>query len=434
MREAFLHYIWKNKIFDQENIFIEGEQKIEILFPGFHNENAGPDFLEAKLRIGDILWVGNVEIHIKSSDWYAHGHEQNPAYDNMILHVVYNDDMPVYNKNNQQIPTLNISKLIDREVLKKYNCLIKNKAILKCQNHIHQIDPFLIFQYKYKLYIERLENKNKSFLNMLKLSGNDWEQVLYSQLLKYFGGSVNKGAFEDLALLLPFEIFRKYRDNILSLEALLLGVGGLLMEERKNCSYYQQLKKEFVFLQHKHNLQSLRQGSIRFHRMRPQGFPTIRLAQFAKLYYAYLSIFDAFMNLNSPEEAYEHLEVTASGFWDTHYNFEKTTKSLPKKISKSFIDRLLINVIIPLKFAYQKNDANFTPEHLISFIESIAPEKNRIIDTFTKIGVASFTALDTQAMIELYEKYCSKEKCLECEIGHFLLNLNNIQDDSNREA
>ena len=421
MRESFLHYVWKNQILDQDRLFINRDIKVEVVFPGYHNQNAGPDFLEAKIRIGDILWVGNVEIHLKSSDWYAHGHEEDEAYDNVILHVVHEDDIPVFDAQNKMLPTLNISRLIKKNVLKRYNGLIKNKSILKCQNKVKEIDPFLIFQYKYKLYFERLENKNDYFKKLLRKHKNDWEQVLYSQLLKYFGGSVNKDVFEDISHFLPFEIFRKYLHNVEQLEALLLGVGGLLPDKKINTPYFEKLKKEFDFLAHKHGLKKLKPGSLRFHRMRPPGFPTIRLAQFAMLYHKAGNFFDKFINLETPHEAYELMGVTASSFWDTHYHFEKSTKALKKKISQSFIDRLLINVLIPLKFAYLKNESNFEPEELVEFIEAIKPEKNRIVDIFTKIGINKYNALDTQAMVELYNGYCTKERCLECDIGHFLL-------------
>ncbi len=420
MREAFLHYIWKNKIYDQESLRTQKGEKISVLFPGYQNRDAGPDFLEAKLRIGDILWVGNVEIHLKSSDWYVHGHERDPAYDNIILHIVYEDDLPVLDERNQQVATLNLSKLIPKEVLKKYNGLIKNKSILKCQNKIDEIDPYLIFQYKYKLFFERLENKNKVFISQLKQSKSDWERVLYSQLLKYFGGTVNKEAFQDLGSFLPYEIFRKHTGNLKQTEALLMGTGGMLNEE-KNCSYYKELQEEYLFLKHKYNLKSLKEGSIRFHRLRPTGFPSIRLAQLAMLYHKYIHLFDFFMELNHPQEAYEQLQISASVFWDTHYTFDKTTKKLKKRMGKSFIDRILINVLIPLKFAYLKQRGNLDTDALIHFVEEIPPEKNRIVDIFNKIGVKSRTALDTQAMIELYQKYCTKERCLDCEIGHYLL-------------
>jgi len=317
--------------------------------------------------------------------------------------------------------------------LKKYNGLIKNKSILKCQNNIDEIDPFVIFQYKYRLYFERLENKNIALSKDLKLSKNNWEQVLYAQLLKYFGGDVNKSSFEDLGRFLAFEVFRKYLGNITRLEALLLGVGGLLEEERNNCVYYRKLKEEFDYLKHKHNLKTLKPRNIRFHRMRPYGFPTIRLAQFASLYNQNHQLFDSFMEFKRPNEAYKKMQVSTSAFWDNHYNFDKLTKSVKKKLSKSFIDRMLINVLIPLKFAYLKNEPDFEPEELINFIESLPPEKNRIIDLFTKIGIKTNSALDTQAMIELYNKYCEKERCLECDIGHFLLKLtkNNKPDEPN---
>jgi hypothetical protein len=421
MKEAFLHYIWKNKVFDHDHLFLEDGKKVEVIFPGYHNADSGPDFLEAKIRIDDILWVGNIEIHLKSSDWYVHGHEQDPAYDNIILHVVYDHDMPVYSGKNTLVPTVVIAKLIEKKVLKKYNSLIKNKSILKCQNRIGEIEPFLIFQYKYKLYFERLEEKNSIFNRLLRESKNNWEQVLYEQLLKYFGGTVNKEAFGDLSKYLPFEIFKKYIDNIQQLEALLMGVSGLLTADNKNCTYYHRLKNEFDFLSHKHNLKVLKEGSVRFHRMRPRGFPTLRLAQFAMLYHSYNNLFDTFMQLNTPQEAYEIFEVSASEFWDTHYNFEKTTKAIKKKMSKSFIDRMLINVLIPLKFAFFKNNSDFDSDSLIHFIEAIKPEKNRIVDLFTKIGIKTHSALDTQAMVQLYNKYCTQEKCLDCEIGHYLL-------------
>ncbi len=420
MREAFLQYVWKNKIFDGEHLETQDGKKIDVLFPGYHNQDAGPDFLEAKLRIGDILWVGNVEVHLKSSDWYAHGHEKDPAYDNIILHIVYEDDMPVLDEYNNQVPTLNLSKLIPKEALKKYNGLIKNKSILKCQNNIDEIDSYLIFQYKYKLFFERLENKNKVFTTQLNKTKSDWEQVLYKQLLRYFGGTVNKEAFQDLALFLPYEVFRKHTGNIKQSEALLMGTGGMLNEE-KNCGYYNELKDEYLFLKYKYNLKSLKEGSIRFHRLRPKGFPGIRLAQLAMLYYKYNHLFDFFMELNHPQDAYKLLQVSASGFWDTHYTFDKSTKKLKKRMGKSFIDRILINVLIPLKFAYLKQRGNLDTDALIHFIEEIPSEKNRIIDIFNKIGVKSRTALDTQAMIELYQKYCTKERCLDCEIGHYLL-------------
>ncbi len=428
MKEDFLHYIWQNKLFLDKELFSVSKQKIEIISVGMTNTNSGPDFLDAKIKIEDIIWGGNVEIHKKSSDWYVHGHEKDPAYDNVILHVVFDDDIPVYNSNNQQIPTLNISKYVDKKLLKKFNKLIKNKSILRCQNQITKVEPYIIIHYKYKLFFERLEHKNKIVDNLLYKSSNNWEQVLYETLLKYFGGTVNKEAFRQLAGYLPYEIFKKYRNNPFQLEALLFGIGGMLFDDKAGNEYYNKLRNEYEFLSKKHGLFSLKSGVIRFHRLRPQGFPTLRLAQFAMLYHNVEFLFDYLMKLECPNDAYELLEVTAGEFWDTHYNFDKTTKKRKKTFGRSFIDRILINVVVPLKFSYQKYKGEYNPDEIINFIEQIKPEKNRIVDIFHKVKLHSKNALDTQAIIQLSENYCKKDKCLACDIGHEILK-NDIKDE-----
>ncbi len=421
MKEDFLHYVWKNKFFATGELLTTSKQKMEVIDVGTLNTNAGPDFLNAKIKIDDITWAGNVEIHKKSSDWYAHGHEKDSAYDNVILHVVFEDDIPVYNSNNQQINTFDLSKNIDLDLLKNFNQLIKSKSILRCQNKLKDIDPYIIIHFKYKLFFERLEQKSKIIDNLLYRSNNDWEQVLYETLLKYFGGTVNKEAFRQLANYLPFSTFKKYRDNPFRLEALLFGVGGLLYEEKPNNDYYEKMQKEFEFLFKKHDLYGLKQGVIRFHRLRPQGFPSIRLAQFAMLYHNVDFLFDKLMKLKNPNDAYDLLEVTAGQYWDTHYNFDKTTKTRKKTLGKSFIDRILINVVVPLKFAYLKHKDNYDPDAIIDFIEQIKPEKNRIVDVFHKVKLHSKNALDTQAIIQLNEHYCSKDRCLACDIGHNII-------------
>ena len=424
MKEEFLHYIWQNKFFVDTNLHTASKQKLEIISVGVGNSNSGPDFLDAKIKIDEIVWVGNVEIHRKSSDWYAHGHEKDPAYDNVILHVVLEDDLPIYNSNNQQIPTLNISKYIDKSLLRNFNKLIKNKSILRCQNQITKVDTYVILHFKYKLFFERLEQKNTIVEELLFRTNNDWEQVLYETLLKYFGGTVNKEAFRQLSNYLPYDIFKKYSKNHFQLEALLFGIGGLLSEEKTGNVYYNKLKKEFEFLKNKHVLFSLNPGVIRFHRLRPQGFPSLRLAQFAMLYHNVDFLFDKLMNLCCPEDAYGLLEVTAGEFWDTHYNFDKVTKKRKKIFSKDFIDRILINVVVPLKFSYKKNKGIYNPDEIINFIEKIKPEKNRIVDIFHKLKLHSKNALDTQAIIQLNENYCRKERCLSCDIAHAILKKN----------
>jgi len=420
MKEDFLHYVWKNGLFQQENLKTTEGEPIKIINKGIPNFDAGPDFVNAQILIGDILWGGNVEIHKSSSDWYAHHHEKNPAYDNVILHVVYEDNMPVYNRNNSQIPTLVLSKHIPKKLLKDYNKLIKNKAILRCQNHIKDVDKFTIVQFKYRLFIERLEHKYQIVKNLLLQTENDWDQVLYETLLKYFGGVVNKDAFELLAGFLPFRVFRKYTDNPFQLEALLFGVSGFL-KEPKTDKYYQALQNEFTYLKEKHNLAIMPAHMIKFHRLRPLNFPTIRLAQFAQVCSKTENLFEKLMQIKKPEDAYAILEMEAGEYWDTHYNFDKTTKTRKKRLGKNFIDILLINVIVPLKFAYQKYKGNYNETEIIDLIESVKPEKNKIVNIFTKIDLIAKNALDTQAIIQLNENYCQKNACLRCDVGHFII-------------
>jgi hypothetical protein len=420
MKEDFLHYVWENGFFEQDSLQTTNQESIKIVSRGFHNSNAGPDFLNARIMIGDILWAGNVEIHKKSSDWYAHNHEKDKAYGNVILHIVYEDNMPVYNSNNQQIATLVLSKYIYHNLVKNYSKLIKNKAIIRCQNELHLFDRFTIIHYKYKLFFERLQYKYHIVKSLLNRTDNNWDQVLYETLLKYFGGSVNKDAFDLLAQFIPYKVFSKYRNNITQLEALLFGVSGFLKEE-KNDYYYQKLQREFQFLQQKHELEILPDRVIKFNRLRPLNFPTIRLAQFAQLYHKNDFLFDKLISVEKADDILQFLEITAGEYWDTHYNFDKVTKKRKKTFGSSFIDIILINVIVPIKFAYQKQFDIYDEDEIVALMESIKPEKNRIISTFQKINIIAKNALDSQAIIHLNDNYCTKKRCLDCDIAHFIL-------------
>jgi len=420
MKEDFLHYVWENGFFEQNNLQTTNQESIKIVSRGFRNSNAGPDFLNAKIMIGDILWAGNVEIHKRSSDWYAHNHEKDVAYDNVILHIVYDDNMPIYNSNSIQIPTLVLSKFVFKNLVRNYSKLIKNKAIIRCQNDLHVVDRFTIIHYKYKLFFERLHYKYSIVKSLLNRTDNNWDQVLYETLLKYFGGAVNKDAFDLLAQFLPYKVFTKYRNSIIQLEALLFGVSGFLKEEKSD-SYYQKLQQEFIFLQQKHQLEVLPDKVIKFNRLRPLNFPTIRLAQFAQLYHQNNFLFDKLISIEKAEEVSKYLEITAGTYWDTHYNFDKVTKKRKKTFGSSFVDIILINVIVPIKFAYQKQFDIYDEDEIVALMESIKPEKNRVIATFQKVNVLAKNALDTQAILHLNENYCTKKKCLSCDIAHFIL-------------
>ncbi len=420
MKEEFLHYIWKNGFFKHDALTTTRQERVKVISKGIYNPDAGPDFLDAKIMIDDILWVGNIEIHKNASDWYAHGHEKDPAYDNVILHIVFEDNMPVYNSNNVPIPTLELSKFVSKKLLREYNKLIKSKSILRCQNELKYVDKYTIIHYKYKLFFERLEHKFDIVKNLLQRTRNNWDQVLYETLLKYFGGIVNKDAFELLAKFLPYDVFIKYKNDPFQLEALLFGVSGFL-KETKNDPYYRSLQNEFDFLREKHQLEILPDKMIKFHRLRPLNFPTIRLAQFARLFHQNDFLFEKLVKINRPEEAYRFFQISTGSYWENHYNFDKITKPRKKTVGQSFIDVILINVIVPLKFAYQKYKGIYDEEEIIQLIESIKPEKNRIITTFAKVNLVARNALDTQAIIQLNEHYCQKNRCLQCDIAHFIL-------------
>ena len=420
MKENFLHYIWQNGFFNQQNLKSNQGNSLSIKRTGLLNTDAGPDFTNAQIMIDDILWAGHVEIHKRSSDWYVHGHEKDPAYDNVILHVVYEDNMPVYNSSNTQIPTLELSKYIDKKILKTYNKLIKNKALLPCQNDLGKVDKLLLINFKYRLFTERLEDKYLIIKKLLIETQNDWHQIFYETLLKYIGGSVNKEAFELMGRLLPYRIFIKYKDNLLKLEALLFGVAGLLNDEKTD-AYYRLLQNEYRFLKNKHSLNELPSGAVKFHRLRPSNFPTIRLAQFARMYYQTDHLYEKLLSITDKEQAYDVLSASASGYWDTHYNFDKQTKHKKKITGKDFMNLMLINVIIPLKFAYQKHVGIYNSQELIDLIESIPPEKNKIVSIFNKINLPARNALDSQAILQLNKEYCLQTKCLSCDVGHFIL-------------
>jgi len=420
MKEDFLHYIWQNGFFDHLKLQTTSNEPLKIIRSGFHNPDAGPDFLQAQIKIGHVLWAGHVEIHKNASDWYAHGHEKDPAYDNVILHIVYDDDMPVYDIQNRQIPTLDISRYILKDIIKNYNKLIKNKTFIRCQNELAQVDAYVLFHYKYRLFLERLYNKNEQIKKQLLESQNNWKQIFYQTLLTYMGGPVNKESFALIGQLLPFGIFAKYQDRLLSLEALLFGVAGLLHESKYD-HYYQRLQQEFLFLKNKHNLETLPAGAVKFHRLRPPNFPTLRLAQVARLFYQTDHLFEKLMQIEAVGEAYTLLHSTASTYWDTHYNFDKITKARKKAIGTSFIDILLINVVIPLKFAYQKYKGKINHDNILSLMEKIPPEKNKIINSFQRLKFPVNNALDTQAVIQLYQHYCHPFNCLSCDIGHKII-------------
>ena len=421
MKEDFLHYVWKHQLFSVKKLITEDRQVLQVLTSGYHNQNAGPDFFNSKLVLDNITWAGNVEIHVKSSDWYLHQHEKDENYQSIILHVVWEDDVSVFNAVNQQIPTLVLKGIVPNKILENYYRLsLKDTQWIPCQNTIKHVDGFVMSNWKTRLYLEKLEDKSILINELLLRTNNDYEAVLFSLLMKNFGLKTNGDVFLKLASSIDFSIIRKVRHNSLKLNALLFGQAGFLKENIED-SYYQELKNEYGFLKHKHQLESLNCNDFQFFKMRPSNFPTVRIAQIVQLYHLNVSLFSKLMQITNIEDFYTLFSVELIGFWETHYTFQKVSPNRAKRISKSFVDLLLINSIFPLKFHYYKEINKEFDEEFWQVLHKIKPEKNSVISKFDSIGVESKSAFDTQALLLLKKKYCANKRCLHCAIGNDLM-------------
>ena len=421
MKEDFLHYVWQYKLFTSKKLFTTKNEEIVVLNSGLYNKNSGPDFLNSQLKINNQTWVGNVEIHINSSDWYLHKHEEDKNYDAVILHVVWNNDSTVFMKNNQPIPTLELKDIVDKNLLNSYQDLFsKQKRWIPCEDSISEIDTFELNNWLERLYFERLEQKSVLIKNLLQKSNNDFEAVLFQLLAKNFGLKTNGEVFLNLATSLDFTIVRKEHFNRQKLAALLFGQAGFLEEESEEI-YQQDLKKEYDYLKHKYNLKPIENRQFQFFRMRPNNFPTIRIAQLVSLFNKHQNLFSELIQLEKLEDFYNLFSVEVSDFWKTHYTFETESKKSSKKLTKSFIDLLLINTIIPLKFNYLKSRGEVNEETVLNLIQQIKPEKNTVISKFSDLKIKAKNAFESQALLQLKNNYCNPKKCLDCAIGNSLL-------------
>lgn len=423
MKEDFLHYIWKFKKFDfWRAVTVEGVQ-VTLIDAGSANINSGPDFFNSRVKLGDQVWAGNVEIHIKSSDWYAHGHQTDPAYDNVILHVVWEDDIAVYRQDNTAIPTLELKKLVSDKTLQSYRDLLlaPNRKWINCETDFSEFEDFELRNWMERLYLERLEAKSTLIIDLLQKSGNNWEAVLFKMLAKNFGLKVNGASFLSLAESVPFSVLQKCRTSILKMEALLLGQAGILDSTSENI-YFNELKKEYKYLKRKFLLSNSGVERPKFFRLRPDNFPTIRLSQLANLYFQIPHIFSTFINFQSAKEVQDVMRIETSDFWKEHYTFEKSHSSRSKKLSAAFVDLLIINTIVPIQFCYSRFTGKEEFSHLFSLMEGIKSENNSVIESFNNLRPnTAITALHSQALLQLKSNYCDKNACLKCNLGSKLL-------------
>ena len=420
MKEDFLHYVWQYKKFDFSNLTTIAGESLTIINGGSYLQQAGPDFFSAQINIGNQKWAGNIEIHIKSSDWYLHQHEKDSNYENVILHVVWEHDSPIFRKDNTEIPTLELKNYVAKGILENYNSLSSPKSWINCENQIASVDTFIFSNWQERLFFERLERKAIPIEQLLRDTENDWEAVLFCMLAKNFGLNTNGEIFLKIAKAIPFSVIRKESFEVENLESLFFGAADLFPIDIQD-NYTKDLKNRFDYISQKHQLKKIILEPVQFFKHRPDNFPTIRLAQLAMLYCKEHNLFSKLNTAKTLEELYHLFEISTSDYWLTHYQFDKESLKKKKKFSKSFIDLLVINTIVPIQFAYSKSQGKEVSESLLNLIREIDPEKNVIMEKFSGFGVKPRNAFETQSLLQLKNEYCNRGKCLQCAVGIQLL-------------
>ena len=423
MTEDFLHYIWRTKSFKSNTFLGTQKEQIQVLDFGIYNTNAGPDFLEGKAIINGQLWAGQIELHVSSSDWYKHKHENDPAYKNVILHVVYYHDKDVLRENGEAIPTLVLQGNFDESLYWRYEQLLQGERFIPCENQLDRIDDFTKTQQYDKWLIERLAEKSAWLLTEYHENGNDWDTVFYHAIMYAFGLKVNAVCFIELAAKLSLKIIEKHKNNLFQIEALLFGVAGLLEDDFKD-EYPKTLKREFDFLQTKYGLQTLEKTNWKFARMRPQGFPSIRLAQLAKIFHHSFPTFDIVVGQGNLNGFYQLFNHEPSDYWQTHFVFDKESKEITKTPGKATINRMITNAIAPLLFCYATvKKEPFYKQRALDVLDQLPAEKNNITQKLAEIGFSNQNGFESQALLEMYKNYCRHKKCLNCAIANKLLRL-----------
>jgi hypothetical protein len=417
MPEEFLQYIWENKLFVAENLKTTNGEQLEIINVGKRNTDSGPDFFNARIKIDDTIWVGNIEIHKNSSDWNRHNHQNDKAYNNVILHVAENCDQQIFRNNGEEIPALLFR--YPEQLKTNYQKLLDAKTWIACQNQFHKIDPIILQLGFNRLMIERLEDKTSEILIRLQQNNCDWNETFYQMLSRMFGFKVNSVPFEMLAKSLPIGILAKHKSSLFQLEALLFGNSGLLNEQLLGDDYYISLRNEYSFLYKKYQLKGIESHLWKFMRLRPGNFPTVRISQLAALIHRSHGLFSRIIEIESLDELKKLFEVQASDYWNAHYSFNKnSTRNSVKELGENSINTLIINVVIPFLFVYgEKQNKENLKNRSLEFLEQLPAEENSIIEKWGKMGVESRSAFESQALLQLKNKYCERKKCLNCQIG-----------------
>lgn len=421
MKEDFISYLWKNKLLFQKDLHTTRGELLEVIHPGHENQDAGPDFSDARIRIGSTLWAGNVELHVKSSHWNQHGHQNDRAYDNTILHVVYEHDLEIKNPFGQPIPVLEVAGRFEENLLLNYQKLQASKAWVACQKHIGVVDRLIVGNWLNRLLVERIERRSEETLHFLKYFGNDWEQTFYYLLAKNFGFKVNAIPFGLLAQRTPQNLLVRNRNNLTVIEAILFGQAGLLSPDLQDV-YARSLWVEYQHQKKKYDLNPIENKLWKFARLRPVNFPAIRIAQFAMLIYQSGPLFRNIVETKNPADIHIQFRVKASPYWDNHYNFEKESVKKPKWLGVDAINNIIINTVAPVLFIYGKQSGHGDLcEKALTLLHQTPAETNSIIKKWAGLGMKPQHAADSQALLELKKYYCLPKNCLRCPIGHSVL-------------
>lgn len=421
MTEEFLHHLWKFRLFNQLTLKSTSNESLEILHVGSHNQDAGPDFFNSKIKINGTIWAGNVEVHRYASDWKKHAHQNNKSYDNIILHVVYQADEHIYRASGEPIPTLELKELINPSYYLNYLNFKGSTDWIPCEKQIDAVPSFIVNTTLPRLLVERFEEKSQHIQLILDRNKMNWEETFYQVLARSFGFKTNSVAFELLAKSLPSIILAKHKNSLLQVEALLFGQAGFLNSYFQD-KYAQQLQNEYVFLKQKFKLIPIENHLWKFLRLRPINFPTIRIAQLATLIYQSTHLFSKVMETERLNDLKILLNSGVSVYWQTHYLFDKPTAKYEKKLGADAISMIITNTIVPFLFLYGKvKDEQKYPDRALSLLEEIKGEQNSIILKWKSLKMPVEQAYHTQALLQLKHKYCDQKKCLHCSIGNYLL-------------
>lgn len=419
--EKLMQYVWKHRLWRSEDMVTNTGKKVRVVDPGLLNTDAGPDFFNAKIEIDGHMWVGNVEMHYRATDWKRHRHDSDKAYDSVILHVVAKDDAPVRRTNGELIPQLVLE--VSPQFNADYASLVGATIEVPCATKIKQVPHLTIVEWVEGLAFERLHGKVERIHQLLDSFNGSWEDVCYVTLARNFGFGINNDAFERLARRTPLRLLGKHSDSVLQIEALLFGQAGMLDAQKPGMdSYYNQLCTEYAFLSNKFQLTPMEKESWKLFRIRPQNFPYRRIAMLAQFIEGGFRMMNRILEAEGEKEMRALFEVELSGYWTKHYTFGKPNERATATLSRSSIDIILINTVVPLLYAYGELTGNYEmTDKAIKLLEDLRAESNSIVSHFVAYGIDCPDALTSQALVQLKREYCDARKCIYCKIGHHLL-------------